>query len=129
MLAHILTPAREIISHPADDLIHKNKLFFRVEFRMEKGVVHLRTRGDFPEQSALFLPERGKDRVNLCDREALLEIVEQRIIDVLIRLEMFRILTAQLNQARQPWLENREICFFARFRPCVMRFCRGSGDP
>ena len=127
MRTHILPSAREIVSHPDNDAVHKFKLFPFIIFRMEKRVVNLFAGSDLFQQSDLFFAERRKDGVHFRHRISLLEIVEQGIIDVLIRAEQFRIFAPQVDQGRQIRLKDREIGLLFRFRPRMMGFRGGTG--
>ena len=124
MGALILPPPREIVADRMEHFIHESQLFlFPVNplrtFRFRLGS------DDLPEQRQEFPAQIGEQSVQLRRGESFFEIVQQRIVNIVIWGKEPGILPPQIQQTFQMRREKVEPGFFPCLRPGAM--CGRSG--
>ena len=113
----ILTAVIPVKAKTGDDVNTEIPLTLLIIRDVHKRIINRRFGGDFLKQCNLLGAQRVKDVLDVNGLHACFEVVEQHVVNMVIRLEERHILAAHFHQFFKARPENFEIIFLARVFP------------
>ena len=105
MDSEVLPATLPVISHASYDHDSELPLLLLVEFLVEEAIVYLRSGRNRLDQLDLVWAQFGEDGLDVGGFQTGVIIIQEWIVDMVVRLEDLRVLTAQLDDPLQMWEE------------------------